>query len=117
MNLLLDQNNDLVISTGNLALTDSSNELLQRITTTLGTFEGEWWLNPSLGLPYFSSIFGKQPDLGQIQAIFMQAIINVPGVVELTTFEVDYDQSERNYKINFTATGSNGATAQGTISV
>ena len=81
----------------------------------LSTFEEEWYLDPNLGVPYYQDILKKQADLGEVSNIFFTAITDIPGVVEVLTFEFDYDNTTRNYSLDFAVRVDSGEIIQGSI--
>src|SRR4051812_32765987 len=83
---LLIVNNDLVLNDGQAAVTQN---VLQR----LQMFLGEWFLDNTIGLPYFQQILVKNPDQSKIDALFANQIMGTPGIIQLNTYS---------FKVNFT---------------
>lgn len=109
---------DLKLDPGTLdfSMVSGADYLPIRIRQRLRAFQGEWWLNPSLGLPYHESILGqKQPDLDSIRGIFIDAILGVTGVESLTSLTVGFDNATRTYTVSFEATGTDGTTVEESI--
>jgi hypothetical protein len=104
-NLALDPiNHDLVVENFQLRLTQSNSEFVsQKITQRLKHFEGEWWLDPTKGVPYFGTILIKRPDTGLVRNILFNVVADTIGVEEVVTFEVNYDKSSRTYSVSFEA--------------
>ena len=102
--LLLDvDTNDLVVGTDrNLAFTTGLVDFYaQKITNVLQTFAGEWFLDETIGLPYFETIMKKGADLDDVNAIFQAEILDIDGVEEILKFETNYDESLRKYELEF----------------
>lgn len=99
--LVLDANGELMITNGDLSLTDSSNNTAQAIRRKLCTFEGEWYLDRSIGLPYFSDVLGKGKFLSDIKVIYLREIQSVPEVAEILEFNISEDPRLRILKIDF----------------
>lgn len=91
----LDVNGDFDISTGNLQILTGAESIAQAVRITLQFFKGEWFLNLDAGLPYFQSILVKNPDANQLQAIFRDAILAVPGVSALPSLTLTFDRTTR----------------------
>jgi hypothetical protein len=111
-NLLLDKNtNELILTNGNLTFTDSFEQnLAQKIQSTLLTFSEEWYLNQTVGVPYYSSVLGKQ-SMSDVNAVFVSVIKGIEGVAKIIEFEVDFDGTRRTYKITkLTVTSTEGTT-------
>lgn len=94
---------------GQLELVSDTEEIAQFLAQRLRTFFGEWFLDNTIGVPYFEEIFTKQQNVDAIEAIFIDEILSTPGVVQLFSFELDIpDLSKRQLEISFDAqiTGS-----------
>jgi len=94
---------DRAIENNNFVIISEAEEVRQRVETRLRTYQGEWFLDITLGVPYYQEVFEKNIPLSQIEAVFKDAIINTPGVTELVEFELDYTNSNRNLLITFEA--------------
>lgn len=108
MDLKLDDNNDLVIEDNELVLLDGGDLVAQLLKEKLQTFQGEWFLDTSLGVPYFQDILKKQVDLSGIGNIFKDQILNTPGILGLTNFNLDYTENNRNLSLNFSVRSEDG---------
>jgi hypothetical protein len=58
-------------------------------------FYGEWFLDPTQGVPYFRYVFVHNPDLQQIETIFRKVIAGTPGVASVDTFSLVFDRPNR----------------------
>ena len=92
--------NDLELLNGDLQLTSSDDAIRQHIVQRLKTFLGEWFLDLSVGVPYFQEILKKNPNAQVVDGIFKQTILDTPGVVELLEFELDFEAASRKLKVN-----------------
>lgn len=112
---LLDQMvHDLVLFDGQLQL---SGGLAQRIDCYLRTFLGEWWADPTLGVPYFQEILKKNPDITVVRQAILSVILQVPGVVSVPSLTVDLDRTTRRMSVSFEATGTDEIPVTGTSEV
>lgn len=108
MDIKLSEGHDIQVVDGDFILTESESEsLTQRLTIKLLTFQGEWYLNNSEGIPYYQSILGKNRAKETIDNIFKDAIIEEPEVVSLVSFRSSIDNARRVYKLNFTVESTN----------
>jgi len=89
--------------------------MTQKIRAALKTFLGEWFLddseNPTVGLPYFQSLFAdKIPTVELAEAIFIDALVNIEGVTNVESLSFDYDRETRllrvTFKVNITGDGN-----------
>ena len=109
MNLALDPiYHDIYLdANGQIALT--ATPLGQRIDCRLRTFLGEFWLDQTLGIPYFQTILKKNPDMQAVRAAFASEIQKVAGVKTLESLDVSIDRSARKLSVIFRVTGVDDA--------
>jgi hypothetical protein len=105
-----DITNDLVYLNGNLIIISETAQIRQAIKEALGTFFGEWFLDTTVGVPWFQQILVSHPNLDVIQALLINAILSVPGVAQLNSFEFGYNKGNRSLSVSFEAVSSNGQT-------
>ena len=103
MDLLLDPiTHDLVYVNGESKVTQTQAEVVtQRLKITLYTFLGEWFLDRSIGVPYFQQIFGKGRTKSAVDVIFQRFISNDPGVIEIREFQSSLEPQGRGYTMTF----------------
>lgn len=102
-NLYLDPSTyDLVLDGSfNLRVTTTFTEWLsQKLENRLKTFEGEWFANYRIGIPFIGTILVKNPNITQVNAIFRDEILSTEGVKEIIKFEVVFNTSTRKYIIS-----------------
>ena len=80
IDLLLDDNNELVLIDGDLALTSEAEGVKQGVQFSLQLFQGEWFLDESQGIPYFQRILVKNPNLVEVREWFRSAIASSPDI-------------------------------------
>jgi hypothetical protein len=71
-------------------------------------FYGEWYLDTTMGIKYYENILIKNPLLNEVESILKAAILETPGVSDLTNFSLEYDGS-RQININFTVNTIEGS--------
>ena len=87
-----------------LVLATGQEEIRQHSAQRLRTFFGEWFLDIFLGLPYFEEIFEKQVDTNNIDSIFINEILQTPGIIRLLSFDLDIpDLASRQMALNYVA--------------
>lgn len=106
--LKLGVDGDLEIKNSDLQLTTSDDAVRQHLQQRLRTFLGEWFLDLDVGVPYFQDILVKNPNINQIDGILKTKILTMPGVVELLSFTMDFDQSARSLSIEAEYTSFSG---------
>jgi hypothetical protein len=99
--LLADQ--DLAIIHGDLALCqDDKSALSQAISIRLKTLNGEWFMDTSVGIPYFSEIFGHKRSSLFIRQAILPHIEAIAGIKEVIDFKIK-EKKDRKIFISFTA--------------
>lgn len=98
---------DLDIVNGDLRLTQGSDAIRQHILQRLRTFLGEWFLDISVGVPYYQSILVKNPNFAIVEPLLKDTILTTPGVIELLSFELDYISETRKLFLRFNARTAN----------
>lgn len=104
MDLRLDTvNTDIVLENGDLALIEDSDAVAQHIRQRLKTFYGEWFLDTSVGVPYYQDILRKNPNPDVVEQLLRNEILGTPGVIELMKFEMDFQNGARTLDVSFEA--------------
>lgn len=99
---------ELDIENGDLILTTGADAVEQHLRQRLWFFLGEWFLATDQGVPYFQSILGQKLNLGSVSAILQETILTTPGVIELLSFELDFDNATRELSLDFAVRTSDG---------
>lgn len=93
--------NDLFVDrTANLALVYDAEAVGQHVRQRLKTFQGEWFLDTEVGMPWLKDIFGKAYNPALSEAIVKAEILDTKGVVRIETFAVSFDRHTRGLLIN-----------------
>lgn len=93
--------NDLKISNGDFQLcATDSDSIAQAISIRLKTLAGEWFLDTTIGIPYFTEILGKKRNDRFLRHVLLSQIENIPDVRQISDFKVEQD-SPRGLKISF----------------
>lgn len=102
MDLALDPDtHDIMFANGAVFVTQRLVDIVaQRLKISLYTFLGEWFLDTSIGVPYFQQIFGKVRKKSTVDIIFQGIISDDPDVIEILSF-VSEITPERGYEMTF----------------
>jgi hypothetical protein len=101
-NFMLDPGTgDKLIQGGNWVMVRGLPSIAQDLRTSLQLFAGEWFLDQSIGLPWFQSILVKNPNVRFVRSIFADAIQARPGVVGLANLQLDFDRATRVLRVTF----------------
>lgn len=98
---------DILIQNGNVSFVRGIDAIKQHLTIRLRTFAGEWFLNTKIGIPYFTDVFKKSPDLTVLNSVFTKAILDTPGIISLNALSFDLINT-RQLSITLSATTSAG---------
>ena len=103
MNIYIDDTGDFErsVATNNLRMVDGRDEIKQIIKRNLQTFLGEWFLDTSVGVPWFQEIFTKRQSAQNADAILIDTIVASKGVISLLRWESSLDKSTRELSITF----------------
>ncbi|ALA41371.1 DUF2634 domain-containing protein [Paenibacillus peoriae] len=98
-------------SRGDLVMVEGDEELAQCCRVALGTNEGEWFLNPDIGLA-FRLFLGKLASEEEIRNELTRALLQEERIesVDDVTFKVD--RAARLLTVTFKATGTSGEIIQ-----
>jgi hypothetical protein len=105
---------DIQFLNGDLVLLDSADpiqgpqEILQNVMINLRIFLGEWFMDNTLGVPWFQQILVKNPDQGAIDAIIIKTITDTPGIIQLISYSSTIDTASRGMTIQFKAQTTSG---------
>ena len=82
--------NDLMINKrGKLQTINGAQEVRQRTLVTLRHRWQEYFMNVPAGIPWYEFLLGSK-DLGLVETIVRQTILNVPGVVSIVSISITY---------------------------
>ena len=95
--LLLDTDGDIYLSNGKISLTKN---ISQKVSILLKTFKGEWFLDDSIGIPYFQTILGKKISKEKIDLLFKTQILSVDGVSKITEFTSSIINRQYQYSVS-----------------
>jgi hypothetical protein len=102
MDLLLDRtSHDLQIVGYDLALVEDIDLIRQRIKQRLLLVLGEWFLDTSIGLPWYQEIFKKSTSQERVKALLINQITQTEGVNKILDFQFSYNSSNRGLTVDF----------------
>ena len=99
--IALDSENQLMFENGTFRIVADGAELLQNLRCRLLSYEGEYFLDRTSGVPYFQQIFKKPLDLSNAESILKQVILETDGVESIIKFAVSFNSSIRKLAIEF----------------
>jgi len=100
---------DLDFSNNVLEIVSGSGYLKQKLKIVLRFFFAEWFLDTTIGIKFWEEIFVKSPNLTLIDSLFKVAIIEVPGVDQITAYDSIFSNDiNRRLTITFTVSTDYG---------
>lgn len=98
-------------SENSLMLVSDSEDTAQAIENHLRTVLGEWFENRSIGVPWYTYLLGVSvPDVQAMRASCISAILAVPNVSKVETFEIVLENEQA--LITFQATLTSGESTE-----
>lgn len=103
----------LLVVNGDVVMTSDqnpagSNYVMQAILQRLRLYAGEWFLNRSLGVPYYQSIMVKNPNAAVIDTLLQNVVVATPGVLRLTAWQSTLQRAARVLSVQFSGRALNG---------
>lgn len=86
---------DIRFNGGDLVMAEGARAVLEHAVQRVRTFEGEWFLDTTAGLPWWQRILGRQFDDALAEAVVKAEVFGTKGVTEITSFSVDFSRSAR----------------------
>jgi hypothetical protein len=108
MSDLKTEDNDLIFENNDLIIVTGQQETKQRLEQRLQTFLGEWFLDTSIGVPYYQDILKKNPDTTLVTGTLKSVITQTPGVTDLLEFNFTFNKQAREATLVFTARSASG---------
>jgi len=102
------EDGDIYVESSNLSFVNGADEVTQLLRQRLTTFFGEWFLDTTIGVPYYQEVFKKNPNPIAIESAFKNEILNTPGILELSQFQLDIDSSLRELTVTLEAVSTDG---------
>lgn len=113
--------NDFALDALNLRLTTDDIEYYgQKIENTLKTVLGEYYLDRSVGVPYYGPrgvIMKKNPDLNEVQALMVASIVGITGINNVEKYEASFSEGTRIYTASIRAMTDSGMTIEREITL
>lgn len=98
--LELDADGDITLEG---SLVEGLAAIKQHVRVRCLAVKDEWFLDPDDGVPYFSSVFVKNPDTSALAAVFRERIEGTPGVRLVTQISVTFNKQTRSGALAFRA--------------
>lgn len=116
--LLLDENNDLVITT-DLQFATGVQAVVQSCRIAIQLFAGEWFLDLDAGIRYWEDILAQKPAIAVAAAKveFRRELVAVAGVLRIIKLDVTYTRETRTLNVTWQVLTGLGETPVDTIAL
>jgi hypothetical protein len=94
---------DIDLSGSQFSLTRGNDAIAQHVSIRLQLFQGEWFLDTRVGIPYYRDILVKNPNLPAIGSIFQEVISTTTGIKSIGNFNLEFLRTERILNVTFQA--------------
>ncbi len=94
---------ELDLSGGEIQMVDGTDAIRQDVECRLRFFQGEWFLAPGFGVPYFQAVLVKNPDVALVRSTLARAILATPGVKSLLSLDLRYEPADRSLEVTYRA--------------
>jgi len=96
----LDASEDIIFGHGKKDILQGNLAIAQMVKNALLMTQGDWFLDRSHGLPYFSESFLHKVNLSLIKSLIKNTILGVQGVQSILDFTTTIDDRKRSLGIN-----------------
>jgi hypothetical protein len=94
---------DLDISRDDIFFVTGADAVAQHLKIRLRFVKGEWFLDQRVGIPYYSQIWVKNPNLAAIRSTYRNAILSTPGVDAIERLDLGFEAATRELTLSFSA--------------
>lgn len=98
--LSLNDAHDLHLVGGGLAVVTGDAAIAQRVKQHLRFWSGEWFLDVTAGVPWLEFVFVRPFDQAVAEAVIKDAVLAVPGVAEIVSFDLELRPERREAKVH-----------------
>jgi len=109
-------NGDLVFEKGDLAMVEGADELRQTVYIGMQTNQGEWFLNPEVGIRQ-SAFVGKKPNDAEMRAEIIRGAMQDERIQSVEDIKIERDTRSRKLTATFRATAAGGESIEGEVNI
>lgn len=111
ISLALNASNDIELDekTGAIRMVSDGDEVCQNVRCRLLFYLGEWFLDTTVGVPYFQEIFTKPAEISLVESRLKNEILSTPGIASLDSFSTNFNAITRELRVSFSATTTYGS--------
>lgn len=102
---------DLLLENFDLQLVEGCDQIAQNLAIRLRFILGEWFLDITVGVPYYDDFFIKAPNQIRIESVLKEEILDTPGIDQILSFTSNFDAQRRIYSVTFSVSTIQGEIA------
>lgn len=109
MDIKLGEDGDISLVNGDAQTTSiGAEDLAQRLRIRLNTFQGEWFMDNTLGIDWWNRVMGKNRSKMAVDAIIQDSILKEPDALQIVSYTSSIS-TDRKFSCSFRVRTENGA--------
>jgi len=109
MDIKLDEDGDISLVNGDAQTTGiGAEDLAQRLRIRLNTFQGEWFMDNTLGIDWWNRVMGKNRSKMAVDALIQDAILKEPDALQIVSYTSSIS-TDRKFSCSFRVRTEDGA--------
>lgn len=110
MDIKLDEDTgDIAFTNGESTVTSiGAEDLAQRLRIRLNTFQGEWFMDNTLGIDWWNRVMGKNRSKMAVDALIQDAILKEPDALQIVSYTSSIS-TDRKFSCSFRVRTEDGA--------
>lgn len=109
MDIKLDEDGDISLVNGDAQTTSiGAEDLSQRLRIRLNTFQGEWFMDNTLGIDWWNRVMGKNRSKMAVDALIQDAILKEPDALQIVSYTSSIS-ADRKFSCSFRVRTEDGA--------
>ncbi len=109
MDIKLDEDGDISLVSGDTQTTSiGAEDLAQRLRIRLNTFQGEWFMDNTLGIDWWNRVMGKNRSKMAVDALIQDSILKEPDALQIVSYTSSIS-ADRKFSCSFRVRTEDGA--------
>ena len=109
MDIKLGEDGDISLVNGDAQTTSiGAEDLAQRLRIRLNTFQGEWFMDNTLGIDWWNRVMGKNRSKMAVDALIQDAILKEPDALQIVSYTSSIS-TDRKFSCSFRVRTEDGA--------
>jgi Fe-S cluster assembly ATPase SufC len=107
---------DIVFEKGDIAIVEGADELRQTVYIGMQTNQGEWFLNPEIGIRH-AAFVGKKPNDEEMRAEIIRGAMQDERIQSVEDIRIERDMKNRKLIASFRAVAASGESIEGQVTI